>query len=180
MAKLIYKDPNIRVSQPKSLITFLPEELKPFEFKTRRTPRVEQGFDRPWKPPEEILTGYVHGVRASALEERFAKALDFFGLNYQFQFEVASIYSLPGEGKIIDFIVMPGGLGIPIEIGSSFVHDSPSKKEEERFRQSLINDILPLMGIQRLGDPLFEVEFDRPWDFEDAKQLVFNLFRGLF
>ena len=176
MARLIYHDPTIRVLQPKTLIAGLPDELKPYQFKTRRTARVEAIFDRPVSPPEEILTGYVHGIRASELEERFAKALDFFGIDFIFQFEVASAYSLPGEGKLIDFIILAGGLGIPIEIGSSFVHDSPSKKEEELFRQSLINDILPLLGIQRLGDPLFAVPFDRPFDFEDAKQLVSELF----
>ena len=180
MARLVFHDPNITVLQPKTLLVNLPKEMRPYRYKTRRTRRVEPGYDRPWPTPEEFLTGYVHGKRASALEERFAMALDFFGMTFIFQFEVDSAYSLPGEGKRIDFIIMTGGLGIPIEIGASFIHDSPSKKEEERARQAIINDILPLMGIQRLGDPLFEVEFDRPWSFEDAKDLVSKLFRGLF
>ena len=176
MARLIYHDPTIHVLQPKTLLAGLPKELKPYRYKTRRTRRVEPGYDRPWPVPEEFLTGYVHGKRASALEERFAMALDFFGLTFIFQFEVESAYSLPGEGKRIDFLVFDGGFGIPIEIGASFIHDSPSEKEEERLRQSIINPILSLMGIHPLGDLLFEVPYDRPWSFEDGKTLVSELF----
>ena len=176
MARLIYKDPNIRVSRPKSLITALPPELRPFQFKKLRTRRPDDPFVVPDNTAEEILTGYVHGKRASALEERFAKALDFFGIEYIFQFEVDTAYTLPNEAKQIDFIVFDGGLGIPIEIGSAFVHDSASKKEEDKARQDEINPILLLQGINPLGDELYQVPFDRPKSFEDAKDIVASLF----
>ena len=175
MARLIYKDPLVKVPQPKSLIVYLPKELKPYQFSKRRNKKLENPFNRP-VGPEENLNGYVHGKKASALEERFAKALDFFGIEYIFQFEVESVYSLPGEGKLIDFIVFDGGLGIPVEIGASFVHDSPSKEELERVRQTIVNPILQLQGILPLGDPQYSVDFDRPLSFEDAKDIVSSMF----
>jgi hypothetical protein len=176
MARLIYHDPYIKVRQSKSLIVHIPVDVRPFEYKEKGARPDEGAFARPTKLPEEMLTGYVHGKKASVLEERFATALDFFGVDYIFQFEVQSAYSLPGEGKKIDFIVFDGGIGIPIEIGASFIHDSPSKQEEERVRQGIVNPILQLQGILPLGDPRFEVPFDRPYDIEDAKDIVARMF----
>jgi hypothetical protein len=178
MAKLIYKDPFVKVPQPKSLIVYLPKEFRPFQYKKERIRRLDNSKFVPEANTKEVLTGFVHGRRASDLEERFAKALDFYGLDFIFQYEVATAYSLPNEGKKIDFIVFDGGLGIPIEIGASFVHDSPSKLEEERERQGLINPVLMAQGILPLGLEEYKVEFDRPKDFEDAKILARELFRN--
>lgn len=177
MARLVYRDPAIRISQPKSLIVYLPAELRPFEFpKAKRPAAGEVDFFPPSAKPEELLTGYVHGQRASDLEERLAMALDFFGMEYIFQFEVDSAYSIPGEGRLIDFIVNDGGLWIPLEPGAGFVHASPSQMERDRTRQQIMNEILPLLGIHPLGDPLYAIPFDQPVSFEQAKDLVAELF----
>lgn len=172
MAKLVYKSPHYPVLQIHERI---PKLVEPYKYKTRRTKRVEAIFDRPYGAPEEVLSGYVHGERASVLEERFAIALDFYGLTYRFQYEVPSIYSLPGEGKQLDFLVHDGGIAWPVEIGSKFVHDSPSKKEEEAARVSIINAILPMLGIMPITDDSY-LEFDRPWNVEDAKEIVSSMF----
>ena len=177
MAKLVHKDPFIKVLQVHERI---PKDVEPYKYKTRRTQRPDSIFDRPYTAPEEILTGYVHGERASALEERFAMALDFYGMTYRFQYEVHSVYSLPGEEKTLDFLVYEGGIAVPIEIGSAFVHDSPSKREEETYRVSLINDVLPMLGIMQITDDAWPmgsyVPYDRPFDLEDAKLLVADRF----
>ena len=177
MPRLIYYDPAIRISQPKSLIVYLPAELRPFEFpKTKRPAAGEVDFFPPSAKPEELLTGFVHGKRASALEERLAMALDFFGMEYIFAFEVESAYSIPGEGRVIDFVVNDGGLWIPLEPGAEFVHASPSQMERDRTRQQILNEILPLLGIHPLGDPLYQIPFDRPLSFEDAKDIIADMF----
>lgn len=175
MPKLIYHDPYISVLQPHERV---PEEVEPYEYKTLRTKRIDAHFDRPESTPEEFLTGYVHGVRASVLEERFARALDFFGIDYRFQYEIPSIYSLPGEEKTIDFLVYDGGIAFPVEIGSLFVHGSPSNQEEERARIATINAVLPLLGIMSVTDDSY-VELDHPKSFEDAKDIVSSLFINL-
>ena len=176
MAKLVFADPNIRIRRPKSLIAFLPPELKPFVYKTTRPARGEVKYFPASPKPEELLTGYVHGQKASDLEERLAIALDFFGIQYIFQFEVDSAYSLPSEGKVIDLLVNDGGLWIPLEPGGAFFHRSPSQQEEERARQNTINPILILQGIHPLGDPLYQLPFDRPISIEDAKDLISQMF----
>ena len=176
MAKLIYADPNIRIRRPKSLITYLPAEMKPFVYKTRPPARGEVTYFPASPKPEELLTGYVRGKRASELEERFAIALDSFGMEYIFQYEVVSAYTLPDEGKRIDFIVFDGGLGIPIEIGASYFHASPSQQEEERIRQDTINPVLQLLGIWTLGDPQYQVPFDEPTSIERAKEIIAGMF----
>ena len=176
MARLVHADPSIRIRQPKSLITYLPSEMKPFVYKTTRPARGEVTYFPPSAKPEELLTGYVHGQKASDLEERLAIALDFFGIEYIFQFEVDSAYSLPSEGKLIDFLVNDGGLWIPLETGAKFFHASPSEQELERARQNTINPILMLQGIHPLGDPQFQIPFDRPTSIEDAKDIVSQMF----
>ena len=175
MAKLVFHDPYIKALQ---VHTRVPKEVRPYKYKTRRTKRIEATFDRPYGAPEEILTGYVHGERASVLEERFAIALDFYGLTYRFQYEVPSIYSLPNEGKQLDFLVYDGGIAWPVEIGSKFVHDSPSKKEEEMVRVALINDVLPMLGIMPITDDSY-LEFDQPESVEIAKLIVARMFISL-
>src|SRR3990167_4324086 len=176
MARLIYADPNIRIRQPKSLITYLPDELKPFVYKTTRPARCEVTYFPASPKPEELLTGYVHGQPASDLEERLAIALDQLGISYIFQFEVLSLYSLPDEAKLIDFLVDDGGLRIPIEIGAKFFHASPSQQEEERERQNIINPILLLMGINPLGDERYKVSFDEPVSIEQARDIIAAMF----
>jgi len=176
MARLIYADPNIRIRQPKSLTAYLPDEMKPFAYKTTRPARGEVKYFPASPKPEELLTGYVHGQKASDLEERLAIALDFFGISYIFQYDVVSAYTLPDEGKLIDFLVNDGGLWIPLEPGGGFFHRSPSQQEEERARQNTINPILMLMGIHPLGDPMYQIPFDRPTSIEDAKDIVSQMF----
>lgn len=176
MAKLIFYDPYIRVPQPKSAIVHLPPELRPYEFKKEAAPALGAPETQPISAPQEQLTGYVHGKKASKLEERFALALDFFGMEYIFQYEVDSAYNLPSDAKVIDFIVFDGGLGIPIEIGARFTHGTDSQAQEDQNRQQELNAILPNLGLLPLGLPEYEVELDHPTDFEDAKTIVSELF----
>jgi len=176
MAKLVYADPAIRIRRPKSLIVYLPEEMKPFVYKTTRPARGEVKYFPASPKAEEGLTGYVHGQKASDLEERLAIALDFYGIPFIFQFEVDSAYSLPSEGKLIDLLVNDGGLWIPLEPGGGFFHRSPSQQEEERARQNTINPILMLQGIHPLGDPLYTLNFDEPVSIEQAKEIISRMF----
>jgi hypothetical protein len=172
MAKLLYKDPNVRVPRIVSPIARLPAQLKPYKFKTAQ---IDAPPSLDTSPPPEVLTGYVNGKEASKLEERFAMALDFYDLRYIFQYEVASAYSIPGEGKLIDFIVYDGGVPMPIEVGSAFVHKSPAEQQAELQRTQILNPILQAIGIQPFNE-FSHLPLDRPADLEDAKELVRSLF----
>lgn len=173
MPKLVYKDPNIKVFQWHERI---PELVEPYTYKKAKPAlRPEPNTIKADGKPEEFLTGWVHGNRASALEERFAKALDFFGLTYSFEYVVPVAHGLPHEGKNIDFIVFDGGLAMPIEVGATFTHGRPSQEEAEGQRMAIINEVLPMLGIQYLTDESY-LPLDRPTDIEDAKDLVAQLF----
>ena len=39
-----------------------------------------------------------------------------------------------------------------------------------------MNEILPLLGIHQLGDPLYQIPWDQPISFEQAKDIVSELF----
>ena len=73
-------------------------------------------------------------------------------------------------------VVFDGGIALPVEIGSSFVHATQSQTEEQRFRDQVINDVLPMLGIMPISEIDSYVEYDRPEDFEDAKLLVAEMF----
>ena len=171
MAKLIYADPTIHIRRPKSLVVNLPKELRPFQYPKTRSAKLKLDFIKD-AGTEEILSGFIKGERASDLEERLALAMDGFGVKYQFQFEVESAFSLPNESRKIDFIVDDAGTFIALEPGASFLHGTPSQKERDRARQQIINPILELLGIIPLGDPRYELPFDRPVSVEDARDLL--------
>lgn len=177
MPKLVTPDPAIRITHPKSLIVYLPEELRPFEYPKKRQRRMD---DRPvpllTHPVTEQLTGYVHGEPASDLEERLAIALDFFGIQYIFQYRVYGAYQISGEEQKIDFLVNDAGYYIPLEPGASFFHNSPSQVAVDALRMSIVNAVLMAQGIHPLGDPLYQIPPDRPSSIEDAKDLVQGMF----
>ena len=171
MAKLLYKDPTFNVRQPKSLVVLLPKELRPFQYPKTRQEKLKLEFYRD-VAAKEILSGFVQGLSASDLEERLALALDEFGVKYTFQFEVDSAYSLPSEGRLIDFVINDAGTFIPLEPGATFTHGTPSQKERDRARQQVLNPILQSMGIVPLGTLQYELPLDRPTSVEDARRLL--------
>jgi len=169
MPKLVYKDPFIRVPQWHEKV---PVEVEPYKYKKRTGSPLKPQLAPDTAPPDEQLSGYVQGQPASKLEERFAKALEFYGIHFRFQYEVPSVYSLPGEGKVIDFIVYDGGIATPIEVGASYIHGETTRKESERERTALINPVLMNLGILPLDENNSYLELDHPTSIEDAKRIV--------
>ena len=149
----------------------LPKALQPYEYKRVRARRPEPSFERPLGE-QEILTGFVNGKTASDLEERFANALEEVGLDYIFQYIVETAYTLPDEGKKVDFVVNDGGTEVAVEPGASFIHGTQSEKERSRQREAIINPILALRGI----GPIIMLPLDRPSSAEDARELVAEVF----
>lgn len=174
MTKTLGRDKNIKILRSPKIV---PKQFRPFKYKMAATPNIRLTWGRPAPALQEILTGFVHGEKASDLEERFARALDFFGLDYIFQYEVVTAYSLPDESRRIDFLVFDAGIGVPIEIGSSFVHAATSEKNAQLQRDAIINPILILLGMSPLSEES-RVPWDRPRSFEDAKDIVSKMFIG--
>lgn len=132
----------------------LPDWSKPFKYKKRRTARVERLNRMPREAEEEGLSGYVHGVRASALEERSAISLRKLGLEFIFQFEVVTAFSLPEQERKVDFIVHDG-LSYAYEIDEiEFIHRGAESQQEDLLRDALVNEKLQKLGIQ----PIVHIE----------------------
>ena len=171
MPALVYKDPNLKV--PRFGRTQVPQIVRPFKYKLSRTPaQITPVPSLPEVHAEELLIGFVHGKRASDLEERFARALDEARLQFIFQYPLYGAYQIPGEENKIDFMVFDGPVLIPVEPRGGFVHESPSKKALDGRRTQILNEALARQGIRKIT----QLDFDEPRDMDEARQLVRDLF----
>ena len=171
MPALVYKDPNLKV--PRFGRTQVPQIVRPFKYKLSRTPaQITPVPSLPEVHAEEFLIGFVHGKRASDLEERFARALDEARLQFIFQYPLYGAYQIPGEENKIDFMVFDGPVLIPVEPRGGFVHESPSKKALDGRRTQILNEALARQGIRKI----IQLDFDEPRDMDEARQLVRDLF----
>ena len=92
------------------------------------------------------LTGKVKGKRASDLEERFARGLTAAGLEFTFQYQVKLESSLPGQEKVIDFLV-DAGWRYPVEIDGVIAHRTAVQQGRDLLREILLNHSLHKWGI---------------------------------
>ena len=120
---------------------------------------------------EVPLTGWVHGKRATDIEERFARALMRMGLDFRFQVPVATRVSLPGHERIVDFIVETG-LKIPVEVDGPRGHNNSAQQGMDEVREMLLNEVFRWWGYS----PLERVPWWRLNTQEGARILVRELF----
>jgi hypothetical protein len=101
-------------------------------------PQLNHGGD------EEILTGAVDGMKASAAEERFATALNRAGHSFEFRYTLgAPRRGLPGW-KELDFLVTANGQVYPVEMDSPFSHRA-------KKRADVLHDAIVLKDLEKLG-----------------------------
>jgi hypothetical protein len=85
---------------------------------------------------KEQLMGSVRGMKASSLEERFAKALDKRNIDYYFRLSIGAPRGLPGW-KELDFLVVNGGY-YPIEIeDTTFIHHGTTAEDMLKDAQTV-------------------------------------------
>lgn len=94
-------------------------------------------------PEDEGLTGFVRGLKASDIEERFARALNKYRVPFEFQVFIPSNYSFPGEAKEMDFIVRDQPVNVHGYIGH--FHTS-GQKWKDRVRDLMIDEVLVPKG----------------------------------
>ena len=160
----IFKDPFVKASVP------VPRIVSPYQYRRGR-PLAKENLQRLTKQKiDEGLSGYVHGKTASDLEERFARALDKRDINFIFEYEVDTAFTLPHEAKLVDFVLMTP-IPQPIELDSIFTHASAGKRNADRLRDIQINEILRSRGFNLIvrvtGNPI-----PLPTDQEIADQIV--------
>ena len=163
----VFKDPFIKATVP------IPGVVKPYKYRKAR-PQAKENLQRiTHKKEDENLSGFVHGKIASDLEERFARSLDKFDVEFTFEYSVDTAYTLPGEEKLVDFILwIP--IPQPVELDGIFTHASASKIQADRIRDDQINEILEKSGFQPIIR-ITGVQIPLPTDQEISDQVVQGL-----
>ncbi len=103
--------------------------------------------------PAENLSGWVNGMEASDIEERFSKALRRIRKDFNFRVNFRTAVSVPGEDKEIDFLVDRGGQFQAVEVDGEIGHKTSSQQGKDQLREILLNEalerqnILPIMRV---------------------------------
>lgn len=102
-------------------------------------------WDRPLNriSPEqntEILTGQVHGIKASDIEERFARSLYKKKLKFNFQVSFFAGKNMPGEVRL-DFMIDDTFIQ-PVQIDGEFAHKTAAQISKDRLNDARLDDHL--------------------------------------
>lgn len=129
-------------------------KLKPYQYKksSKRTPSMD--VNRLPVPTSETadaipLTGYVNCLGATDIEERFARALRKHGLRYRFQVRFETAASLPGQARVVDFVICHG-LRYPVEVDGEVAHRTSAQEAADRVREALLNEVFRWRGMPPL------------------------------
>ena len=120
---------------------------KPFRYgEARNQRRLDNHPVRP-RPNvlQELLTGIVQVLKASDIEERFARALGRYRRRFKFQLFVPSRYAFPGEAKEIDFVVGDQPVNVHGYIGH---FHTLGQRAADRIRDLMIDEVLVPMGFK--------------------------------
>jgi hypothetical protein len=117
------------------------------------------------------LTGWVHGKRATDIEERFARGLRSMLLDFWFQVPFSTRLSVPGREKVVDFVVEKG-FRYPVEVDGPMWHTISAEQGKDEVREILLNEVFRFLGYM----PLQRVKW---WQLESqamADEVVRELF----
>lgn len=101
-------------------------------------PRLDRGEG------QEVLTGVVHGLKASALEERLAKALDAHSVQYEFR-RTTIRRGEPGY-KELDFLIYSryGNFGVSVQ-DTTFIHKGT--EAEDKAQEEIVVETMRQQGV---------------------------------
>lgn len=147
----------------------LPE---PYQYKRPNRRLNKMNLNRIKHEPEgEGLRGIVLNQKASALEERFARALRKIGLEFYFQVVVQTPFQIPGQLNTVDFLIV-SGIAYPIEIDGDWVHKTEGQKKRDMLRDAVIDAKMAKQGWQ----PIRRVRGHDLQTQDDADRVVRELF----
>lgn len=111
------------------------KKLRPPKIQLPRKPRHPDlpAPARPATAPEgtqELLTGEVNGMKASAAEERFYNTLSKIKAVDSFEFRYTTLPRNVQDFKEADYVVQSHGIIYAIEIDSPFTHQGKQKKDQ--------------------------------------------------
>ena len=126
--------PPVKVSVPRKKIGKL-------DLPAPYRPRIDDGGEA------ELLEGKVNGMKASAGEERFAKALRKITAvdGFEFRYTIGAPRGLPGW-KELDFVVVKGGTLYAVEVDTAFTHRD--KQASDTLHDAIVLQELAKLGMQ--------------------------------
>ena len=89
--------------------------------------------------PEEGLTGLVRGMKASDIEERFARALYKYQIPFDFQVSYLAPRNMSGEYRL-DFMVYFEGEAWPFAIDGEYAHKTASQKRKDVWKDTVFDN----------------------------------------
>jgi len=106
------------------------------------------------RDPDEGLTGMVQDKPASDIEERFARSLDKFGIQYDFQVSYLAPRNMTGEYRL-DFLVYVDGEQLPVAVDGEYSHKTESQKrkdvwKDDQFNKEKAGQFLPVKRVTYL------------------------------
>lgn len=122
---------------------------RPFRYSNYRQHKPDLDAPRYERPTlDEGLTGVVQGKPASDLEERLARALYKRRIPFQFQVEVFTRTSMPGEERQVDFVLRGDQ---PVEPKGQYAHYRDiGQKGKDYLRELQLNEAFTFMGLKPL------------------------------
>lgn len=123
---------------------------------------------------QKPAAGVIQGLKASADEMTFAKALSRFEIPFQFSTRVFTPYTVLGEENQIDFILYLPNRTVAVEVDGEFSHKTIGQKEKDRERDAILGDVLKKIGVEPNIIRLDTKTFLR--DDRTAERTVRNLF----
>jgi len=114
------------------------------------------------------LTGWVHGLEASDLEERYARGLKASELDFSFRVKIP-VMTL--QKKEIDFLVYKGTKW-PVETDGPMGHTTSAQKGFDDLREALLSPIFWALGWM----PLKRVKFWQLDNQDEADRVVREMF----
>ena len=131
-----------------------------FKFKIQKNPVKIPLPPRPQiesdSEPEQLM-GQVQGMKASAPEERLARALDKANLQYIFRYTVGAPRGLPGW-KELDFVIMAHGLVYTQEVDTAFTHRD--KAQSDILHDAIIQNDVELHSMGEMWPEVFHADGD--------------------
>lgn len=125
---------------------------------SRRSPRRAEFVGEVSRPnDDEGLTGLIGGESASDLEERLARAFYKTRKKFEYQVEIPVRSSLPGEERMVDFIV--DGVQ-PVEPDGYIGHyRTISQRANDIVREQLLNEWFAANGMRpMITIPYYKLE----------------------
>lgn len=114
------------------------------KYKVER-PRIQQvPFGKPSvQKQDEFLSGYINGMKATDIEERFARALnkDKRIDGFIFRMPIMSPRHMAGQIEL-DFLAQSGPHYYPVQIDGAYAHKNIGKQQDDAKKDILINEYL--------------------------------------